>query len=510
MLKNLDKLLENVAALTELGHAKRDGAFLRQIDNLCRNPGATGAGGCVDMAAVASAYRFARNESVDLAQLRTIRRQAALKNIEAGATVLVINDMSVLSYYNHESKADRRAIGDGKGKGYEYICNLAVELESERYLGVLHDCVISADGPDDKDQVDYHANPAFARLSETDPARLERNHCHMLACHFRHICESAPGVRMVSVGDREFDDHFVFANAIACGQDVVIRSNGVRNVQVPDSLDWVHPDLCVARQTGLPLVPGHVCGSMKSLVAHVPTTPLKKLALDAKGRLVEQGAARAYARVSVGSFPIKLYRSPKRNNTYFKAEEYIDLNVVVVKEDDPPNDRPPIEWVLYTTLPVDTLEDMAKVVRIYELRWLIESFFKYLKSGFKVEDLRYDNARKTAVHLVATTIAAVFICNLKTQLALPRTGLLPPEDYVRVKQAAKNPNDGAIPTDVRLFALLATRGGWRGRKTDPISPLTLMRGFSRLESALEMVRDAAELLDEVAEQYAAAKYAYTR
>ncbi|OGV76800.1 MAG: hypothetical protein A2340_08040 [Lentisphaerae bacterium RIFOXYB12_FULL_60_10] len=510
MLDGLEKLIENVATQTSLGHAKRDAAFLRQVECLCRHPGGTGAGTCADMASVASAYRFAGNTSIDLAQLRTIRRMAVLAACAAEETLLVINDMSVLSYPGHESKSDRRAVGDGRGKGYEYICNLAVGLESERYLGVLHDSLISSSGPDDADQIDYHTNPTFAALSENDPARLERNHCHMLASHFKHICKSAPGIRMVSVADREFDDHFIFESTIGCGQDAVIRSNGVRNVQVASSLPWVHDGMHTARQTGLPLAPGYCCCSMKALVSGVPTTPFKQLALDGKGRLVDESAARSHAHVSTGSFRVKLYRPPRRNGTYFKPTDYIDLNVVVVKEDDPPKNRQPIEWVLYTTLPVDTPEQVAKVVRIYELRWLIESFFKYLKNGFKIEDLRYDNARKTAMHLVAATIAAAFICNLKAQVGLPRPGCLPPEDYARVKHAANHPDDKAIRADLRLFAFLAAQGGWRGRKNDPISPLTLMNGFRRLATVLEMTANAAGLLQEIVDRNGGMVNAYNR
>ncbi|HMO52406.1 MAG TPA: transposase [Kiritimatiellia bacterium] len=462
------------------------------------------------MASIASACRFAGNTSIDLAQLRTARRKAVLEMCAGEKTILVINDMSVLNYNRHESKSDRRAIGDGRSKGYEYICNLAVGLESERYLGVLHDSLISASGPDDTDQIDYHANPTFAALSKNDPARLERNHAHMLACHFKHISQSAPGIKMISVADREFDDHYVFENAIRCGQDAVIGSNGVRNVQVTRSLEWVHEDMYTTRQNGLPGAPGHACCSMKTLVANVPTTPFKQLALDGKGRLVEESAARSHAHVSTGSFRVKLYRPPKRNGTYFRPTDYIDLNVVVVKEDNPPKDRPPIEWVLYTTLPVDTPEQVAQVVRIYELRWLIESFFKYLKSGFQIEDLRYDNARKTAVHLVAVTIAAAFICKLKAQVGLPRPGLLPPGDYARVKHAANHPDDTAIDADLRLFALLATHCGWRGRKNDPISPLTLMKGFARLTTALHMLNNAAGLLQEIDDRNGGVKNACNR
>ena len=510
MLNELDKLLKDLAAQTSLGHAKRDNAFLRQVECLCRNPGGTGAGACADMASVASAYRFAGNESVDLARLRAGRRRAVLEACDEEETVLVINDISVLSYPNHESKSDRRAIGDGRGKGYEYVCNLAVGLESERYLGVLHDCLISAEGADDADEIDYHGDAMFASLSEKDPSLLECNHKHMLACHFEHIAKAAPGIRMVSVADREFDDHFLFDKCIEAGQDIVIRSNSTRNVQVLSNLDWLPEDAHTKKYPGLPRIENHVCCSMGSLVENVPLVPFKKLPLDGKGRLTDERAACSYAHVSAGSVSVKLYRTSQRARVRFRPRDYISLNVVVVQETNAPGGRPPIQWVLYTTLPVDTPAQIGKVVRIYELRWLIESFFKYLKSGFKIEDLRYDNARKMAVHLVASTIAAVFICNLKTAVGLPAPGTLSPDDYARVKQAAKNPNDPTIDADLRLFAFLSTQGGWRGRRNDPISPLTLIRGFNRIAGVLDMLENASGLLRELASRYGDSEYVYNR
>lgn len=510
MLDGLDKLLEGIAAQTSLGHAKRDRAFLRQVEGLCRHPGGTGAGTCADMASVASAYRFAGNDSVDLAQLRKARRKAILEECRETETVLVINDISVLSYPNHESKSDRRAIGDGRGKGYEYVCNLAVGLESERYLGVLHDCLISAEGPDDTDEIDYHGDALFAPLSKKNPSLLECNHKHMLACHLSHIAKDAPGIRMVSVADREFDDHFLFDKCIQTGQDIVIRSNATRSVQVSAALDWLPEDLHSTKLAGLPRLKNHVCCSMKNLIEKVPLLPFKKIFLDGKGRLTDERSARSHAQMSVGSFSIKLYRTSQRGGVRFAPKDYIALNVVVVRETDAPKGRPPIQWVLYTTLPVDTPSQIGDIVRIYELRWLIENFFKYLKSGLKIEDLRYDNARKMAVHLVAATIAAAFICNLKTAVGLPVSGMLSPDDYVRVKQAAKTPNDASIDADLRLFAFLATQGGWRGRKNDPISPLTLMRGFSRIAAVLDMIENAADLFREISTRYRGSDNAYTR
>lgn len=494
----LNSLINILASQTSLGHQKRDKAFIRQVQCLCRHPGKTAAGNSQNMASVASAYRFAANESADLAKLRSIRAATALEMADPQETLLVINDVSLLDYYNHESKKDRRVIGDGKGKGYEYSCNLAVNLESERYLGVLHDCLITAEGPDDADQIDYHAKDLFTPLSQEDPSRLECNHKHIFDCHVAHISKIAPQRRLVFVADREFDDHFIFDTVVRCGNDAVIRSNATRNVQVSEDLAWLPEQEHTVKYSGLPLAEGHVCCSMKSLVKHVPLKPFKRISLDGKGRVCDPRVARSSTEISAGHFKIKLYRHAKRNRTYFPISEYVELNVVVVRETHPPKGRAPIEWILYTTLDVATQEDLQRVVRIYELRWLIESFFKYLKSGYKIEYLRYDTARKIGVHLVCLSLAVTFLSNLTKEVGLPQSGLIPAEDYTRVKEASKNPDDASIDPRLRLFALLAVQGGWRGRKTDPISPLTLMKGYGVIQTLLDVLEIAPGLLEEIA------------
>lgn len=498
MRDELARLLETMESHACLGHSKRDGAFLRQVENMCLHPGGTGAGASKKMADAVSAYRFVSNESVDLNHLREVRLATALESCPADETLLVINDVSILDYYHHESKSDRRAVGDGRGKGYEYVCNLGLTLENERCVGVLHDCLIDKDGPDDADQIDYHGDPRFKDLSRKEPRRLECNHKHILNHHFNHIADHAGNRRFVQVADREFDDHFIFEDCIARNMDLVIRSNAFRNVQVSSTIDWLPEEKKTRKYAGLPCKSGHLCFHMKDLVEHVPTQPYKAIPLDAKGRLTDEKSARTHANVEVGSFPVTLYRKAKRNKTYHNPEKYVELNVVVVKENDPPKGRKPIQWVLFTTLPIDNLDQIRKIVRIYELRWVIECFFKYLKSGFKIEDLRYDSSRKTAIHLVSITIAASFLIDLKRSLGLPREGKLPPEDYARVKYALANPNDSDIDPELRLFALIANQGGWRGRKADPISAMTLIRGFEKVVLAIEMMQNAADLLNQFA------------
>lgn len=63
----------------------------------------------------------------------------------------------------------------------------------------------------------------------------------------------------------------------------------------------------------------------------------------------------------------------------------LTLNVVRVWEPHPPQDQDPIEWKLFTSEPVDTPEQVAAVVDWYRSRWVIEEFFKALKTGCAYE-----------------------------------------------------------------------------------------------------------------------------
>jgi hypothetical protein len=63
----------------------------------------------------------------------------------------------------------------------------------------------------------------------------------------------------------------------------------------------------------------------------------------------------------------------------------LTLNAVHVFETDTPPGEAPIEWMLFTTEPIATREDIAAIVDHYRARWVIEEYFKSLKTGCAFE-----------------------------------------------------------------------------------------------------------------------------
>lgn len=84
----------------------------------------------------------------------------------------------------------------------------------------------------------------------------------------------------------------------------------------------------------------------------------------------------------------------------------LSLQVVEVREIDPPAGEVPVVWRLVTTEPVDTELQVAAVVDAYRQRWLIEEFFKVVKTGCKYQRLQLESLRALLIALAIESAVA--------------------------------------------------------------------------------------------------------
>ena len=500
MSLNPEDLVESLGRHVALGHAQRDACFLRQVALALSAQGAplpqaadlAGSG----WADLVSLYRYAANEDMALPGLRLARARTVLEPLPLGADVLIVHDLSPLDYSRHNAKTDRRPIGDGGGRGYEYASCLAVDPHSDRVLGIVHDTVIHAGGPDDRDAMDYDYQPLFAGFSPEEKQRLAENHGHQMAVHVRGLDPLLAPYRAVHVADREFDDLFILHAATQGRHRFVIRSKANRNVQVP-VCPWLPAEALAPKQAGHPCPTGWVYAHLARLVQAVPLTRYKVLPLDKDGRVARAGSAIArIAHLAIGACRVRLYRPATRNQRSFPLPDPIEVHLVVIRETAPPAGIAPLLWVLFTNLPVDSPDQLAWVGHLYELRWTTEPFYRLLKSGYRIEREKLDSAGKIARLLVVLTTAALVVLHLKADLGLPVEGHLNDDGYRQVKQALREPNNPQIPLPLRLFALVVRSGGWIGRRADPIGPTILMRGLLQLLAILDALDRYGPLLDE--------------
>lgn len=93
------------------------------------------------------------------------------------------------------------------------------------------------------------------------------------------------------------------------------------------------------------------------------------------------------------------------------------LNAVQLSEVDAPDGAEPIDWLLLTTEPIGSVDEVLKVVRLYCLRWLIEEYNKCCKSdGTDIEGLRMQSKDALLRAVELCMFAAVPLMQLRGDL----------------------------------------------------------------------------------------------
>jgi hypothetical protein len=100
----------------------------------------------------------------------------------------------------------------------------------------------------------------------------------------------------------------------------------------------------------------------------------------------------------------------------FPAEHLLKVHVVTVMERDCPEGDEPIAWYLVTNEPITTSEQVASVVDAYRARWVVEEFFKALKTGCQIEK------RQMESYGVSTHCAGVVPSHRRTHARPTRRG----------------------------------------------------------------------------------------
>jgi hypothetical protein len=117
------------------------------------------------------------------------------------------------------------------------------------------------------------------------------------------------------------------------------------------------------------------------------------------------------AELAVRYTPVVLRRP--RHGADPALPETLAVTMVDVRETSVPPDGEPIHWRLLTTYAVAELAQARRVIDLYRLRWIIEEFFRTLKTaGFDIEAADISEPQAMINFVAAATIAAVTIKQL--------------------------------------------------------------------------------------------------
>lgn len=181
-----------------------------------------------------------------------------------------------------------------------------------------------------------------------------------------------------------------------------------------------------------------------------------------------------------------------------KEYQHQDLQIIYAEELDPPEGRAPIIWKLITNLPVTTHADAVHKLEWYALRWKIETFFRTLKTGCRIEELRLATADRLA-NCIALCCVVAWRVSWLTMLRREKPNASPSAIFTDTEQilleSSTPERKRKVTHNLDFYVRAVARlGGYLDRTSDPPPGTTVIwRGFSRLADLVEGTRIAKSM-----------------
>jgi len=184
------------------------------------------------------------------------------------------------------------------------------------------------------------------------------------------------------------------------------------------------------------------------------------------------------ARLHIGAARVQI-----RQPHYLRNRSTLPVHVVYAREAAAAEGCDPVDWILLTSEPIETVEQLEAVVDAYRARWLIEEFFKALKTGCSFESRMLEDAHSLE-NLLALTIPVAWHMLLMRNVArtspdAPAIDVLSALQIrlLRAHRPRSLPDD---PTARDALRAVAEYGGYvKYRKEEP-GWLTLYKGLKKL------------------------------
>jgi hypothetical protein len=265
--------------------------------------------------------------------------------------------------------------------------------------------------------------------------------------------------RFVCVGDRESDVYELFATERPDGVDWLIRAARNRRVRDPAQYLWE------SVQATAPL--GHT-----------------ELLVPARGSMAQRTA-----RLTLRCAAVRL-RPPKARASRLGELDAFAIHAI---EEAPPHRTEPLEWMLLSSAPTTSLDDVLERLAWYARRWTIESWHRVLKSGCRIEARQLGNlerfVRATALFAVISwrILYATLLARIDTDLSCEV--LLQPVEWQALychSHHTRHPPKKPPPLQQAVL-WIAMLGGYLNRKHDrPPGPTVIWRGFLILHEVTKM------------------------
>ena len=400
-------------------------------------------------------YRFFNNDAVRPLKVLAPHFAQTRERVAAYDTVLVLHDTTEFQY-----SGEREGTGylrTDESRGYLAHASLAVSADGlRRPLGVvgLHTWARKGRAPKARARGEKKSGALLAsqRTKESDRWNQQVEASEAVVGGRAHV---------IHVMDREGDSYPLLASMISNGRRFVIRSRVDRIARSEDEAGVEKIRKILKREDDLVEL----------------DVPISMRPVSSKGPSRHPARGSRVAKLRVTATALSLHK-PEYG---VELPMWLDVNVVQVHEVDAP-DAAPVDWLLLTSEPVDTLEEVLAILQHYRARWLIEEFFKALKTGCEIEKLQlesYDALVNALAVFIPIAWRALQMRSLaRTEPDAPARSVLSSVelDVLRAMGPLKLP---ASPTIADALLGVAMMGGYMRHRVPP-GWLTLARGFDKL------------------------------
>jgi hypothetical protein len=366
--------------------------FAEVLRSLSRHPNVSIPAASNGYAEIMAAYRFFSNPKVTLDKILEPHRHATKERMSEQEVVLCIQDSTELDMTRPKQQIRGLGpIGSGDRRG-AFLHLLSAFTPDCTPLGTLwHNYYTRPDETPEEKALKKKNRPKMP-INEKESYRWLQGYQQTI-----QVAKENPNTTYICVGDSECDIFEVLAEPRVANAHLLVRACKDRHIQDEDG----EASRIRTAAYAAPIIATKVL-QVRPRPAAVP---------HATGKRDKARKAReAYLEIRKTTMQLQVPELLSKGQY-----EPISVNVILVSEASPPPGEEAIEWILLTTLPIDTLEEVLRVIEYYECRWMIEIFFKTLKSGCKVEGLQFEDTSRFEPCLGIYLMIAwrvLFVCRL--------------------------------------------------------------------------------------------------
>jgi len=449
------------------------------LDQLAGQPSASIPAACNGNAEITAAYRFFDNDKIGFENVLQPHIEATIRRMAEHPTVILAQDTTELDWTRPQQQVVGAGPLDGAKRRGAFLHPLMGFTPDGTPLGTVYaEAWMRPDEPPlPKEERHYYHK--HTPIEEKESMRWVDAYRQARAQALR-----LPETKFVCVADSEADIY-----------ELVQESQE----ETPENLSWIIR-VCHDRALEEPEYAensgGNGDANKDAQARHLHETVLatdvlftkpisvrgrkQKVDCDWRGRRQPRESRKATAEVRAACVTL---RPPWRHDRKLQS---VTVNVVLVAEVDPPEGDVPVEWLLLTNLPIDTLEQVHLVIQDYCVRWIIEVFFRTLKSGCHVEKRRFEDVERMlpclAMYMIVTW-RTLYVCRLGREFPnISCEAVFEPSEWKSVYHIVKQePPPSAPPKLQEMVRLIAQLGGYINKtRPDEPGPQTVWLGLERM------------------------------